>query len=77
MKTLTCEQIGGPCDMQLQAGNETDMMQEAWSHMQREHPQFAESIRAMPQSGRDSLRAAFHAVWIDTPDDHDMMGNGV
>ena len=33
MKTLTCKQMGGPCDAQIQAENAEEMMQKGGEHV--------------------------------------------
>ena len=49
MKTLTCKQMGGPCDEKITAGSYKEMMDKGWEHVAKAHPEMAKDIQAMPK----------------------------
>jgi predicted small metal-binding protein len=49
MKTLTCAQMGGPCETAITGSTQEEMMNNGMKHMEEAHPEMAADIKAMPQ----------------------------
>jgi predicted small metal-binding protein len=48
MKTLTCDQMGGPCDAKITGATKDEMMTNAMAHLEAAHPDMAATVKAMP-----------------------------
>ncbi|MBA3788982.1 DUF1059 domain-containing protein [Patescibacteria group bacterium] len=69
MKTMTCSQMGGPCDASMTAGSEKEMMDMGWKHMEEVHPDRVSEIKQMPKEDMDKWSAEFHTKWEAMPED--------
>jgi len=49
MKTLTCAQLGGPCDEAISASTPDEMMTKGMVHLESAHPQMAADVKATPK----------------------------
>jgi len=49
MKTLTCAQLGGPCDAAITANTSDEMMTKAMAHLESAHPEMAAKVKATPK----------------------------
>lgn len=71
MKTMTCKQLGGMCDEQIQGATEDEMMGNGMKHLEVAHPEMAESVKTM--SPEDPMMvdwvAKFKADFAETPED--------
>ena len=47
MKTMTCRQLGGPCDQQLTASTWDEMVQAMTRHVLDRHPETAKEMKRM------------------------------
>ena len=47
MKTMTCRQLGGPCDQQLTASTWDEMVQAMTRHVLDRHPETAKAMKRM------------------------------
>ncbi len=47
MKTLTCAQMGGPCNTKITGSTEDEMMANGMKHMEESHPEMAADIKKM------------------------------
>lgn len=47
MKTMTCKELGGPCDQRLSAGSWDEMVRAMTAHVLKEHPQTARDMQRM------------------------------
>jgi predicted small metal-binding protein len=45
MKTLTCSQMGGPCDAKITGSTMDEMMINGMKHLEEVHPQMAEDVK--------------------------------
>ena len=71
MKQTTCAQIGGPatCTMVFKSGTAEDMIDQAWKHLQAEHPEQAANIMKNPKEENDKWMANFKTtVFPSLPD---------
>ena len=49
MKTLTCEQMAGPCNAEIKGATSEEMMANGMAHIEEAHPEMAADIKAMPK----------------------------
>ena len=47
MKTMTCKELGGPCDQSLSADTWEEMVRKMTRHVIREHPNTAKAMEEM------------------------------
>ncbi len=70
MKTMTCAQMGGPCDTAITAETEDEMMAKGMAHLESAHPEMAAKVKATPKD--DPMMVAwgekFHADWAAAPE---------
>lgn len=50
MKTMTCAQMGGPCEAKITGNTPEEMMKNGMRHMEEEHPEMADDIKAMDKN---------------------------
>ena len=48
MKTMTCAQMGGPCEAAMTAATKDEMMNKGMQHLKDVHPAMAADIAATP-----------------------------
>jgi predicted small metal-binding protein len=70
MKTLTCKEMGGPCDAQISANSSDEMMANGMKHMEEAHEAMAADIKAMPHDDPKMIEwsKTFMEMWNKTPD---------
>jgi len=61
MKQATCSQIGGPttCGVVFKADTPEKMIDQAWKHLQTEHPDMAANIMKNTKEENDKWMADF------------------
>ena len=69
MKTMTCKEMGGTCDVAMTAATEKDMMDAGWKHVEEAHPDIVESMKTMSKEDKDAWAAKFHETWEAAPED--------
>jgi len=47
MRSMTCRELGGPCDQVLSANTWNEMVKAMTSHVMDKHPETAKSMEAM------------------------------
>ena len=47
MKTMTCRELGGPCDQRLEADTWDEMVKKMTAHVMKEHPFTAKEMEKM------------------------------
>ena len=72
MKTMTCRQMGGPCDAKIQGSSSDEIIKKAMEHLKKEHPKMAVDVEA--GSKNDPMMMAkwekkFMADYKNTPED--------
>ena len=50
MKTLTCKELGGPCNQKLSAESWDEMVQAMVKHVNTNHPETAEEMKKMHEA---------------------------
>ena len=70
MKTLTCAQMGGPCDVAISATTTDEMMTKAMAHLESAHPEMAATVKAMPKDDPKMVawNEKFNADWAAAPE---------
>jgi predicted small metal-binding protein len=69
MKTLTCKEMGGPCDTPISAETKEEMMSAGMAHLKSEHPEMAADIEAMPKDDPKMMEwgKMFEEAWEKAP----------
>lgn len=49
MKTMTCAQLGGPCDAKFTGSTPDEMIANAMKHLEAAHPEMAAQVKATPK----------------------------
>lgn len=70
MKTMTCAQLGGPCEVQVSGDTPDEMMTNGMIHMEAVHPEMAADIKAMPKDDPKMVEwnDKFKKDWEATPE---------
>jgi predicted small metal-binding protein len=70
MKTMTCSQMGGPCDAKITGSTPEEMMKNAMQHAETAHPDMAAKIKATPQDDpmMISWNEKFKKDWASAPE---------
>lgn len=71
MKTMTCAQMGGPCETAITASTSDEMMKKGMEHLESEHPEMAADIKATPQDDPKMVEwgKKFMADWSAAPEE--------
>ncbi|MCX6752033.1 MAG: hypothetical protein NTZ87_00820 [Candidatus Nomurabacteria bacterium] len=70
MKTITCREMGGPCDTPLSANSYKEMINAGMSHLMKAHPKMAEDMNKMSKDDPTMIEweKDFKRTWAETPD---------
>ena len=49
MKTMTCAQMGGPCDEKIAGSTPDEMMENGMKHLEEAHPEMAAQVKSMEE----------------------------
>jgi predicted small metal-binding protein len=71
MKTMTCDQLGGPCDAAMSAETSDEMLAKGMAHLETAHPEMAATVKATPADDPMMVgwAAKFAKDWENTPED--------
>lgn len=71
MKTMTCAQMGGPCEEKIMGSTSDEMMMSGMKHMEMVHADMAANIKAMPKDDPKMVAwgEKFAKDWEETPED--------
>ncbi|HVZ75913.1 MAG TPA: DUF1059 domain-containing protein [Candidatus Paceibacterota bacterium] len=71
MKTMTCAQMGGPCEAKMSANTPEEMLDKGMQHLKDAHPEMAADIAATPKDDPKMVEwnNKFQADWAATPED--------
>ncbi len=71
MKTMTCAQMGGPCEEKIQGATQEEMMNNGMMHIEAAHPEMAADIKAMAKDDPKMVEWSnkFTTDFAATPDD--------
>lgn len=45
MKTMTCSQLGGPCEAKITGNTPDEMIKNGMQHLEEEHPEMAADVK--------------------------------
>jgi len=70
MKTMTCAQMGGPCETKIMGNTPDEMMANGMKHLESMHPKMAADVKAAPKDDPKMVEwgKKFQADWANTPD---------
>ena len=70
MKTMTCAQMGGPCEAKITGNTPEEMMQNGMTHLESAHPDMAADVKASPKDSpmMTAWNEKFMKDWADAPD---------
>jgi predicted small metal-binding protein len=67
MKTMTCKQLGGPCDERLAAESWNEMVQKMVAHVSANHPETAEEMKKMHEADPKKWGRETKPKWDSAP----------
>jgi predicted small metal-binding protein len=72
MKTITCAQMGGPCEAEIMGATPEEMMSNGMKHLEEAHPEMAADVKATPQDDPKMVawNEKFIKDWADAPETH-------
>ncbi len=68
MKTMTCREMGGDCDMEISAETSSEMAEKMTAHVMGSHPEVAEKMSTMTDAEHDVWENEFHKNWDVAPE---------
>ena len=68
MKTMSCRELGGPCDTQLSAASWDDMVKGMTKHVMEEHPETAKQMERMHAADPKSWGRQMKPKWDAQPE---------
>jgi predicted small metal-binding protein len=68
MKTLTCRDLGGPCDQELSAETWDDMVQTMTKHVMENHPETAKEMEEMHNEDPEKWGKEMKPKWDAAPE---------
>jgi predicted small metal-binding protein len=68
MKTMTCKELGGPCDQKFSAGSWEDMVNTMVEHVMTNHPQTAEEMKKMHEQDPKKWGRETKPKWDAAPE---------
>ncbi len=63
MKTMTCRELGGPCDKELSADSWDDMVQVMTAHVMENHPETAKEMEEMHEEDPEKWGKEMRPKW--------------
>jgi len=72
MKTITCRQMGGPCDTAFTGNTPKEVMDQGAQHVMSstdpEHMKVAEQMKSMTPEGNAEWNKTYEDLWANTLD---------
>jgi predicted small metal-binding protein len=70
MKTMTCAQLGGPCEEKISGNTPDELMANGMTHLEAAHPEMAADVKeASPEDPKMvEWSKKFKEDWEKTPD---------
>ena len=71
MKTMTCAQMGGPCEAKITGNTSDEMMGNGMVHLESAHPAMAADVKTMPKDDPKMVAWSekFMKDWASAPDE--------
>jgi len=67
MKTMTCRELGGPCDQELTADSWSEMVQKMTGHVMENHPETAKEMEEMHAADPEKWGKEMKPKWDAAP----------
>ena len=68
MKTMTCSELGGPCEQKLTADSWDEMVQKMTAHVMAEHPETAKEMEQMHNGDPEAWGKEMKPKWEAAPE---------
>ena len=68
MKTMTCREMGGPCDAKLSADTPKEMIEKGMEHVKKSHPEMIKDMDKMSKEEGKKWNDTFMKKCDMTPD---------
>jgi len=68
MKTMTCRDLGGPCDQELTASSWGEMVQTMTKHVMDNHPETAKEMEQMHNDDPEKWGKEMKPKWDAAPE---------
>jgi predicted small metal-binding protein len=68
MKSMTCRELGGPCDQRLSADTWGEMVKNMTRHVLANHPDTAKEMERMHNEDPEKWRREMKPKWDATPE---------
>ncbi len=68
MKTMTCTQLGGPCEAALSGNTPDELVANAMTHLKETHPEMAADVAKMTPEQMEAWNKDFQAKFAATPE---------
>lgn len=68
MKTLTCAQLGGPCETAISGNTADEMMNVGMEHVKAAHPEMVAGITNMTPEQGETWNKEFQAKFATAPE---------
>jgi predicted small metal-binding protein len=68
MKTMTCEQMGGPCSYKMSADTPKEMLEMGMDHVKENHPNVAKNVENMSADENKKWNDTFMKNWDMSPE---------
>jgi predicted small metal-binding protein len=68
MKSMTCKQLGGPCNKKLSAATWDEMVKTMTQHVMKEHPETAKEMEQMHNDDPKRWGREMKPRWEAKPD---------
>jgi len=65
---MTCKQMGGTCNLEIQAATSAEMAQKMTAHVMKDHPDVAEKMKSMTPAQHEKWETEFHKNWDHAPE---------
>jgi predicted small metal-binding protein len=68
MKTLTCADMGGPCDTAVSGATADELVAKGMDHLNTAHPDMAADVAKMTPEQMETWNKDFHTKFDATPE---------
>ncbi len=67
MKTMTCKELGGPCDHKMSAASWGEMVKSMTAHVMEKHPDTARAMKKMHEEDPEKWGHEMKPKWDAAP----------
>ena len=68
MKTMTCKELGGPCDAKISADSWKEMVEKMTAHVMENHPETAKEMEKMHNEDPEKWGKENKPKWEAAPE---------